>query len=161
MNADDLHAVMVRDLRALAREVSAYPSDALLWQEMPGITNTGGNLALHLAGNVRHFFGAVLGASGWVRDREREFNARGIARAVVVAEIELAIAEVDRVIPALGAATLAAPFPVEVLGRRLPTARFLMHLCSHFAYHLGQIDYHRRIVAPASGTAGTMSLTEL
>ena len=104
MNADDLHAVMVRDLRALGREVSAYPSDAHLWQEMPGITNTGGNLALHLAGNVRHFFGAVLGASGWVRDREREFAARGIARAAVVPEIELAIAEVDRVIPALSAA---------------------------------------------------------
>jgi len=161
MEVDDLHAVMVRDLRALVREVSAYPSDAALWQEMPGITNTGGTLALHLAGNVRHFFGAVLGASGWVRDREREFNVRGLARAAVVAEVELAIAEADRVMPTLTAATLAAPFPVEVLGRRLRTSRFLMHLCSHFAYHLGQIDYHRRLVAPESGTAGTMSLTEL
>ena len=161
MSPDDLHSVMARDLRALAREVSAYPSDAHLWQEMPGITNTGGTLALHLAGNIRHFFGAVLGGSGWVRDRDREFNARGIARAEVVAEIALALAEVDRVIPVLSAATLAAPFPIEVQGRRLQTARFLMHLCSHFAYHLGQIDYHRRIVAPASGTAGTMSLTEI
>ena len=161
MDVDDLHAVMVRDLRALAREVSAYPSDAHLWQVMPGITNAGGNLALHLAGNLRHFLGAVLGASGWVRDREREFNARDVARAAVVAEIEIAIGEVDRVMPTLTDATLAAPFPVEVLGRRLPTGRFLTHLCSHFAYHLGQIDYHRRIVAPASGTAGTMSLAEL
>lgn len=161
MNADDLHAVMVRDLRALAREVSSYPSDAQLWHEIPGITNTGGTLALHLAGNVRHFFGAVLGASGWVRDRDREFNARGIARAAVVEEIELAIAEADRVMPSITAATLAAQFPVPILGAQLPTARFLVHLCSHFAYHLGQIDYHRRMVAPASGTAGTMSLTEI
>lgn len=161
MNADDLHAVMVRDLRALAREVSAYPNDALLWKEMPGITNTGGTLALHLAGNVRHFFGAVLGASGWVRDRDREFNARGIARADVVQEVDLAIADADRVMPMITAATMVAPFPIELAGRRLPTARFLMHLCSHFAYHLGQIDYHRRVVAPASGTAGTMSMTEL
>ena len=161
MSPDDLHTVMVRDLRALVREVSAYPSDAQLWQEMPGITNTGGTLALHLAGNVRHFFGAVLGGSGWVRDREREFKARGIARAAIVTEVELAIADVDRVIPALSAATLAAPFPIELAGRRIQTARFLTHLCSHFAYHLGQIDYHRRIVAPESGTAGTMSMTEI
>lgn len=161
MSPDDLHAVMARDLRALAREVSAYPSDSLLWQEMPGITNTGGTLALHLAGNIRHFFGAVLGGSGWIRDREREFNARGIARAAVVAEIALALAEVDRVIPALTGSTLAAPFPIEVQGRRLQTARFVTHLCSHFAYHLGQIDYHRRLVAPETGTAGTMSLTEI
>ena len=161
MTADDLHAVMVRDLRALAREVSAYPSDASLWQEMPGITNTGGTLALHLAGNVRHFFGAVLGASGWVRDRDREFNARGIARGDVVREIEIAIAAADRVMPTLSAATMAAPFPIPIMGVQLPTARFLMHLCSHFAYHLGQIDYHRRVVAPESGTAGTMALNEL
>lgn len=161
MSPDDLCAVMVRDLRAVAREVSAYPTDAALWQEMPGIANSGGTLALHLAGNVRHFLGAVLGGSAYVRDREREFGARGIARAEVVAELEHAIVEAERVIPAISAATLAAPFPVELAGRRLPTARFLMHLCAHLAYHLGQVDYHRRIVAPSSGTAGTMSLTEL
>lgn len=161
MSPDDLHAVMVRDLRALVREVSAYPSDALLWQELPGIANSGGTLALHLAGNVAHFFGTVLGGGSYQRDREREFAARGVTREEIVAEIMVAIAEADRVIPALTAATLAAPFPVEIGGRRLPTARFLMHLCSHFAYHLGQIDYHRRLVAPLSGTAGAMSLTEL
>lgn len=161
MSPDDLRVVMVRDLRALAREVSAYPTDAQLWQPLPGITNTGGSLALHLAGNIRHFFGAVLGGSDYVRDREREFNGRGIARAEIVAEIEIAIAEAERVIPTLTPATLAAPFPVEFAGRRAPTARVLAHLCSHLAYHLGQIDYHRRLVAPASGTAGTMSVTEL
>ena len=161
MSPDDLHAVLVRDLRALVREVSAYPSDAQLWQELPGITNTGGTLALHRAGNIRHFFGSVLGHNGTERDREREFNARGLTRAAIVAEVELALADADRVIPALTAATLAGPFPIELAGRRIQTARFLMHLCSHLAYHLGQIDYHRRLVAPESGRAMTMSMTEI
>lgn len=161
MSPDDLLVVMVRDLRALAREVSAYPTDAHLWQSLPGITNTGGSLALHLAGNVRHFFGAVLGGSEYVRDREREFSGRDIARAEIVAEIVIAIAEAERVIPSLTPETLAAPFPAEFAGRRAPTGRVLAHLCSHLAYHLGQIDYHRRIVAPGSGTVGTMSVTDL
>lgn len=161
MSPDDLRAVMVRDLRALSREVSAYPTDAHLWQSLPGITNGGGSLALHLAGNIRHFFGAVLGGSDYVRDRDREFNGRGITRAEIAGEIEIAISEAERVIPSLAPATLAAPFPVEFAGRRAPTARVLAHLCSHLAYHLGQIDYHRRIVAPESGTVGTMSVTEL
>ncbi len=161
MQADDLRVVMVRDLRALAREVAAYPDDETVWREMPGITNTGGTLALHLAGNVRHFIGAVLGGSGYVRDRDGEFGRRGVSRAELAREIGLAVADAERVFPQLTPERMAAEFPIEVGGRRLATARWLSHLASHFAYHLGQIDYHRRIVAPASGVVPTMGVAEL
>lgn len=161
MVTDDLRATMVRDLKALGREVAAYPSDAALWQPVPGITNTGGTLALHLVGNLQHFIGAVLGGSGFMRDRDAEFARRDATRAELGAEVERAIRAVDSTLPRVSAAQLAAEYPVEVGGRRLTTARFLIHLASHLAYHLGQIDYHRRTVAPASGTAGTMSLAEL
>jgi uncharacterized damage-inducible protein DinB len=161
MQADDLRAVMIRDLRDLAREVQAYPDDASLWQPVPGIANTGGTLVLHLAGNIQHFIGAVLGGSAYVRDREAEFGRRGVTRAELVAEIERAVAAAERVMPTLTSATLAAAFPVPMGGRTFTTARWLTHLLSHLAYHLGQVDYHRRMVAPASGTAGTMGLAAL
>ena len=161
MSSDDLQVVMARDLRALAREVSLYPSDEQLWRVVPGIANSGGTLARHLAGNIQHFVGAVLGGSGYVRDREAEFGKHDLTRSQLVTEAERALAELDRVMPTLDAARLAAEFPVELLGRRLVTARALTHFASHFAYHLGQVDYHRRVVAPESGTAGTMSLTEI
>lgn len=158
---DDLRATMVRDLKALSREVTAYPSDAALWQMVPGITNPGGTLALHLVGNLQYFVGAVLGGSSYRRDREAEFGRRDATRAELVGEVERAIAAVESTLPALTPAQLEAPFPQEVGGRRLATALFLTHLASHLAYHLGQLDYHRRMVAPGSGTAGTMSLAEL
>ncbi len=158
---DDLRATMVRDLRALGREVAAYPSDAALFQAVPGITNTGGTLALHLAGNVQHFIGTVLGGSSYKRDRDAEFNRRDATRAELGAEIERAIAAVEQTLPSVTKEMWEAEFPQEVGGRRLPTRRFAAHLLAHLAYHLGQLDYHRRIVAPASGTVGTMSLTEL
>lgn len=161
MVTDDLRATMVRDLRTLGREVAAYPSDSALWQAVPGITNTGGTLALHLVGNLQHFIGAVLGGSAFKRDREAEFARRDATRAELGAEVERAIAAVEQTLPRLTAAQLAAEYPLEVGGRRLPTARFLAHLGSHLAYHLGQLDYHRRIVAPASGTAGAVSLADL
>ncbi len=161
MVTDDLRATMVRDLRALSREVTAYPSDESLWQPVPGITNTGGTLALHLTGNLQHFVGAVLGGSSYRRDRDAEFNRRDATRAELAAEVERAIAAVEATLPRLTPAQLEAPFPQEVGGKRLPTARFLTHLASHLAYHLGQLDYHRRMVAPGSGTAGTMSLAEM
>jgi hypothetical protein len=161
MQADDLRVVMVRDLHALAREVMAYPDDDGAWRPVPGIANTGGTLALHLAGNVRHFIGTVLGGSGFVRDRDGEFARRGVARAELVREIELAIAEAERVFPSLTPERMTAEFPIEVGGKRLPTARWLTHLAAHLAYHLGQVDYHRRMVAPSSGVVGTMGLAEL
>jgi Protein of unknown function (DUF664) len=161
MQADDLRVVMVRDLRSLEREVAAYPDDEGPWRAVPGISNTGGTLALHLAGNVRHFIGAVLGGSGFVRDRDGEFGRRGVTRAELGREIALAIAEAERVFPMLTPERMAAEFPIEVGGRRMATARWLSHLSSHFAYHLGQIDYHRRMVAPGSGVVGTMGIAEL
>ena len=161
MVTDDLRAVLVRDLRALGREVTAYPSDAALWQPVPGITNTGGTLALHLVGNVQHFIGTVLGGGAYKRDRDAEFNRRDATRAELTGEVERAITAVESTMPRLTTVQLTAEYPVEVGGRRLATSRFLAHLSSHFAYHLGQLDYHRRAVAPGSGTAGTMSLTDL
>jgi len=161
MQADDLRAVMVRDLHDLVREVQAYPDDASPWRPVPGLANSGGTLVLHLAGNIRHFIGALLGGSGYVRDREAEFGRRDVPRAELVAEVEKAVADVERVMPTLSTAMLAADFPVPMAGRTFTTARWLSHLVSHLAYHLGQVDYHRRMVAPASGTAGTMGLADL
>ncbi len=158
MDNDDLRVLMVRDLRALAREVSAYPDDASVWQAVPGIANAGGTLVLHLAGNVQHFIGAVLGGSGYVRDRDAEFGSRGVTRAALVAQVEAAIAQVERVAPTLSPERMRAVYPIEVGGHRMTTSRWLSHLVAHLAYHLGQVDYHRRMVAPASGTVGTMAM---
>lgn len=160
MGPDDLRAVMVRDLRAVMREVSAYATDEDPWREVPGMANCGGTLALHLAGNIRHYVGAVLGGSGYVRDRDGEFLRRDVPRAVLVDDLAHGVAELERVLPGLTPATLASEFPVEVGGRRLPTARMLMHLATHLAYHLGQLDYHRRAVGPG-GTIGAVSVLEL
>ena len=161
MLSDDLRAVMVRELRAVANEVRAYPSDEALWRMVPGVANSGGTLALHLAGNLQHFVGKVLGGSAYVRDREDEFGRRGTSRAAVVQEIDAAIAAVEAALAPTNAVQWSAEYPLEVGGRRLTSARFALHLSVHLAYHLGQMDYHRRIVAPESGTAGTLSLTEL
>ena len=161
MFSDDLRVVMARDLRAVAREVAAYPSDEALYRAVPGVTNAGGTLALHLAGNVQHFIGKVLGGSAYARDRDAEFNRRDLSRASVVAEIERAIAAVEESLPRVTEAQWGTEYPQEVLGRRLGTSRFALHLASHLAYHLGQLDYHRRMTAPETGTAATMSMTEL
>lgn len=161
MHTDTIRNVLARDLRALAREVDAHPDDEALWRTVPGITNSTGTLTLHLAGNLEHFIGAVLGGTGYVRDRAAEFATRDLTRAELRRRIEAAAEAVDATLAQLTPAQWEAKYPVPVGGRNLVTADFVMHLATHLAYHLGQMDYLRRIVTPDAGTVDAMSIGEL
>lgn len=141
-----LARILVRDIRGLISEIEAYPADASVWETASGVTNSGGNLALHVAGNVQYFIGAVLNSSGFIRDRDAEFTSRGRPRARLLAELEAAITAVEQTLPRLTAEQLAAEYPVPVAGRRVRTSDMLVHLAAHLGYHLGQVDYHRRFV---------------
>lgn len=165
---NELRAVLIRDLDAAAREVEAYSSDDALWHVVPGITNPGGSLARHLAGNLRHFVGVVLGKGTYVRDRDAEFAARGLNRVAVAEELRAAAREVDAALERLSArprgeieSLLNSPFPVLVLGKQFTTAQFLTHLVAHFGYHLGQLDYHRRMQQADAKPVAAMSLDAL
>jgi uncharacterized damage-inducible protein DinB len=150
--------MLERELMAFRREIELFPDDASLWRVVPGITNPVGTLALHVAGNLRHFIGAVLGGSGYVRDRDAEFNRRGLTRAAVTAELEQAEEEIEPAILSLTDAALAAPYPVAVGGVTLPTGRFLVHLAVHTGFHLGQAGYLRRALTGDSTSSGAIGL---
>ncbi|MFN7957397.1 MAG: DUF664 domain-containing protein [Holophagaceae bacterium] len=159
--AADLLVLLRRDLRCFIREIEAFPDDAALWRTVPGITNSAGNLALHVAGNLRHFVGAVLGGTGHLRDRATEFARREGTRAEVAALLELAAAEVEAGLEALSAEAQDRPFPQELQGHRPPTGRFLLHLATHLAFHLGQAGYLRRALTGEAGATGGMGIAEL
>ena len=128
---------------------------------MPGRPNAGGTLALHLVGNLRHFVGARLGGTPYVRDREREFAARDVPRSEIAAEIATARDDVDRALRSVADTRLAQEFPEAVGGARLVTGQLLAHLIAHFAYHLGQIDYHRRVATGGGSLPGMESARAL
>lgn len=153
--------MLLRDLRALGREVDAYPSDDLLWRIAPGTSNSAGTLVLHLAGNLEHFVGGVLGGTGYVRDREAEFATRDLTRADLHRRIHSAAQAVDAALSRISPEQWQAPYPIPVAGRTLGTADFLTHLATHLAYHLGQIDYHRRMLVPGSSVIDSVSIGEL
>ena len=156
-----LGGIITRDLKALQREVAAYPDDASLWRVEPGITNPGGTLTLHLAGNFQYFIGALLGGTGYVRDRNAEFSRRGVSRDELKQEIEAALKAVEGGLASITDADLERPYPQPVGGVSLATGDFLIHLAVHLGYHLGQVDYHRRLVTGADRTVGALAPKEL
>jgi hypothetical protein len=154
-------AIFDRDLRTLNREVEAYPDERQLWQPVPDMPNLGGTLVLHLVGNVRFFIGARLGATGYVRDRAAEFARRDVPRKELLAEIEAARADLARTFAKLDDGALPAVFPEVIAERHVATVEYLLHLLTHFGYHLGQLDTHRRIVTGNSSGVGAVRPVEL
>lgn len=145
-----LAEIYERDLDKLKAEIEGYSDEADLWKTADGITNSAGTLCLHLTGNLRHFFGAILGGSGYVRDRDAEFASRNVPRNEMLADIDEAKEIVLGTLAGLTEADLDKPYPVEVFGHPMTTGYFLTHLSTHFNYHLGQLNYHRRILASDS-----------
>jgi uncharacterized damage-inducible protein DinB len=158
---DALGVVFLRELRTLDREIDAYPDDESLWVSPPGISNSAGALAQHLTGNLRHFVGTVLGGTGYVRDREAEFAARGRSRTELRAEVQRTIDDIAATLASLTPGQMMAEYPVRVQDRRIRTGDFLVHLSAHLSYHLGQIDYHRRLLTSATESVAALSVSDL
>ena len=154
-------ALLDRDLRTLRREVEAYPDDGSLWRSVPGIANVGGTLVLHLTGNLQHYLGARLGGTGYIRDRNAEFARRDVPRAELLREIEAARAAVTTAVSRIVERELSTEFPETVGGVRVQAGEYLMHLSTHFAYHLGQLDYHRRVVTGSPTAVDAVRPAEL
>jgi Protein of unknown function (DUF1572). len=135
-----------RDLDKLKAEIAMYSDEADFWKTSGEVTNSAGNLTLHLIGNLKHFIGAVLGGSGFVRDRDAEFSTDGVSREDLLAEIDAAATVVKSSLEKLTVEDLANTYPIEVFSQPLTTEFFLIHLTTHLSYHLGQINYHRRLL---------------
>jgi hypothetical protein len=134
-------------LAMLRDEIQAYADEADLWKVGGEITNSGGNLCLHICGNLQHFFGAVIGGNGYVRDRDAEFTSKNISRADLLAGIDAALSSVRTTLEKITDDDFAATYPIEVFGAPMTTGFFLTYLATHLKWHLGQINYHRRLLA--------------
>jgi hypothetical protein len=156
-----VRAILRRDLGTLRRELDLYADDAGPWRKVPGLANSGGTLALHLAGNLRHFVGARLGGSGYVRDRAAEFAERDVPRAKLIAQVDAAMHEADAALAALDPRRLLEEFPDPVAGVRLTTGDLLLHLLVHLTYHLGQLNAHRRVVSGDASSVGALAIPAL
>jgi len=135
-----------RDLAKLRTEIESYSNEGDLWKTSEGISNSGGNLCQHLTGNLQHFFGAVLGGTVYVRDRDAEFASKGTTKADLLADIDAAEKSVKETLEKLSDEDFAKIYPIEVFGQPMTTGYFLTHLATHLNYHLGQINYHRRLL---------------
>ncbi len=142
-----LNSLFQRDLDKLLGELEAY-DERHLWQIKEGIINSGGNIALHLNGNLQHFIGAVLGETGYVRERDKEFSLKGVPVQDIIKNVRITKKVVeDTLLNKLEESNLDDIYPVKIRPEEFTVGAFLLHLYGHLSWHLGHINYLRRILA--------------
>jgi uncharacterized damage-inducible protein DinB len=161
MISESIRTIFQRELRALRREIEAYPNEKDIWAVPDGIGNSAGTLALHLAGNLQHYLGARLGGTGYVRNRDAEFSRRNVSRTDILDELESANVAISRAFERVSDSDLTLAYPEKISGATLTNGEWLVHLVAHMGYHLGQIDYHRRLVTGDPRTVDVISVREL
>jgi Protein of unknown function (DUF1572) len=158
---EDFKVLYLREIATLERELDLYPDDASVWIELPGLPNPAGNLLLHLAGSLQHFFGATLGNTGYQRNREAEFTKRNVSRNDLKQELSSAREAVIAAFENLTEDRLTHVFPVQFTDAPFSTRLTLLQFLGHLAYHLGQIDYHRRVVTGNRASANAIAASDL
>jgi len=139
-------SIIKRELLKLKREIESYKVESNMWRIDKNIANSAGNLCLHLIGNLNTYIGAILGQTGYTRNRDAEFSLKNIPSKELILQIEETIQMMDKVIPRLTPEQLKKEYPIIVLNEATSTEFFLVHLATHLTYHLGQINYHRRLI---------------
>jgi uncharacterized damage-inducible protein DinB len=141
-----LKTLFLRDLNKLRKEIESYQDDRKLWIIDKNISNSAGNLCLHLIGNLNTYIGKELGGTGYIRNRDLEFSQKDIPPAELLKKIDETIEVVDKALDTVTDQQLEEEYPVIVFTDKMTTGFFLVHLVAHLDYHLGQINYHRRLL---------------
>ena len=146
MLIESLKILFNRDLNKLKTEIESYQNESDIWKIQKGIANSAGNLCLHLVGNLNTYIGAEFGKTGYIRNRALEFSLKDIPRAELIQKIEETIVVVNNALNIISEEELKMEFPLLVFENKTCTEFMLIHLTTHLAYHLGQINYHRRLL---------------
>jgi len=146
MSLASLKALYSRDLNKLKLEIESYQNEHNLWLIEKNILNSAGNLCLHLAGNLNTYIGKELGHTGYVRDRDLEFSLKNVPRTELIRQIDQVTITVSETLNQLKEEDLQKIYPVLARPERESVEYMLIHLAMHLSYHLGQINYHRRLL---------------
>jgi hypothetical protein len=147
MLKESLKSLFTRDLNRLKTEIGQYKKEQNIWRIEKDIANSAGNLCLHLVGNLNTFVGKELGKTDYVRERDLEFSLKNVPRTELLDKVQDTINVVNKALDGLTELEMADDYPlVKIVEGGSSVAFMLIHLSTHLTYHLGQINYHRRML---------------
>ena len=116
-----------------------------IWLRHAENENAVGNLALHLAGNVRQWILSGVGGEPFVRDRDGEFAARGgVEPAELKQRLRSAVDAAVALIRSLPHSRLAER--VSIQSYDITVLQAICHVVEHFSGHTGQIIFATKLL---------------
>lgn len=146
MILDTVKTLFNRDLKRLLNEIELYDNEADIWKVKTQISNSAGNLCLHLVGNLNTYIGKELGGTEYIRNRDLEFSLKDMPRQELILKVKNTIEMINQILDQLDDSLLETEYPILVFEKKTSTEFLLVHLTTHLTYHLGQINYHRRLI---------------
>jgi len=146
MLLETLKSLFNRDLLRLKSEINLYKDESKIWIVENNITNSAGNLCLHLIGNLNTYIGAEFGKTNYIRNRELEFSLKNISKKELIDQIDSTILVVEMSLNTITEEQLKNEHQILVFDKKTTLEYLLVHLTTHLTYHLGQINYHRRLL---------------
>ena len=143
---NELIKIYDRDIQRLRKEIELFNEDSNLWRTVGHVKNPAGNLCLHLVGNLNTYIGKNLGYTNYVRDRDAEFNSRNVSKQELLDKVEETREAVISTMKKLNNEDVDKKYVEDVFGYEMTNGFFLIHLAAHLSYHLGQVNYIRRIL---------------
>lgn len=132
-----------RDILRLIEEINLFKQEENLWKTQGAVKNTCGNLALHIIGGMNFLIGTTLAKTAYVRNRDLEFIQKNVAKEDLVAQLEELIPLIRKTVNAVD---MEGEYPRTFDDAIRTNSYVLTQLALHLNYHLGQVNYLRRIL---------------
>jgi hypothetical protein len=143
---DNIFAALFElQLTKLKNEVISFKDEANLWKKIDGVNNTAGTLVNHLVGSLNFSVGTNIADNGYVRNREAEFADTNIPREKLVSGIDSLIVVIRTALENISEERLEKQYQMEHQGIQ-NTRFYLIYFYGHLNYHIGQINYLRRML---------------
>lgn len=135
-----------RDIQKVIDEINLFNDDSNIWKTSGSTKNSSGNLVLHLVGGLNHLIGTTLANTNYVRNRNLEFEQKDIERVQLIEQLKELSFMIDKTINSISEEQLNNSFPIFFDKENATIKYVLIQLLLHINYHLGQINYLRRVL---------------
>jgi len=135
-----------RDIRRLIEEINLFNDEGNLWKTAGTIKNSSGNLVLHIVGGTNYLIGTMLAKTGYIRNRDQEFIIKDVPRNELVAQLEELMLMINKTLSTFDNERMEAEYPIMFDDMKVPNSYVLIRLAIHLNYHLGQVNYLRRVL---------------
>ncbi len=116
-----------------------------IWKRPNEVSNSAGNILLHLCGNTRQYLVSALSDQPDIRERDEEFSAKGgYSKEELQIKLTATVEEATGILQTMDEYRLMKIHSVQ--GFNLSGIAIIVHVTEHYSHHTGQIIFWTKLL---------------